>query len=165
LSVNHGAIAPTGRLDPGRETCRQDLAAGVRTRVCWAGPAIPAIVAQARRAVGEFAFAGVSSARRADIRLCVSEAVSNAVLHAFDGAGPHGTVTISAEVGVDALDIVVVDGGKGVQPGSDNAGLGLGRPLIAALADWSSVARGERGGTEVAMRFVLDQPQVAPRQP
>lgn len=89
----------------------------------------------------------------ADVRLCVSEAVTNAVAHGFtDGRSP-GVVTISTSIERDALVIVVADNGQGLRADSANSGLGLGLPLIAALADDSSVATGPDGGMQVSMRF------------
>ena len=108
------------------------------------------IVAQARRAIAEFITPHVTAGRLDDIILCVSEAVSNAVTH---GLRESGTVTLAATLEQDALTVVVTDDGAGFRPDSPHAGLGLGLPLIAAVADRSAVTRAASGGTSVTMRF------------
>jgi anti-sigma regulatory factor (Ser/Thr protein kinase) len=151
----HGEADVRLRLTNGR---RRDPAPGrVLSQRTWSGPAVAPIVEQARRAVTEFAATGVSSARLGDFRICVSEAVSNVVVHAFDEGGPRGTITISATVGPDAVIVVITDDGKGFQIRNDSPGLGLGLRLIGTLADSLSVARAARGGTEVSIRFDSDQ--------
>ena len=128
------------------------------THRAWAGPAVAPIVAQARRLLTEFVAGSVSSDRLGDLRICVSEAVSNAVVHAFDEAGPRGTITISATLGPDAVLIVIADDGNGFQISSDRPGLGVGLRLIGTLADSLSVTRGAQGGTEVSIRFDSGRP-------
>lgn len=150
-------LAADARLQLISESRREDPSGGGVTRRFWSGPAASTIVAQARRAVMEFAVDRVSSARLIDISLCVSEAVSNAVVHAFEDGRAQRTITISAAVGPDALTVVITDDGTGFQVRSDNAGRGLGLRLIATLSDSLSVARASLGGTEVSISFDLDQ--------
>ena len=141
------------RLRLTSESRRAHAREPVLTHKIWSGPAVASIVAQARRAVTEFAAGDVSSARLGDLRICVSEAVSNAVVHAFDKAGSPGMITIRATLGPDAVIVVITDHGKGFEIRRDSAGLGLGLRLIGTLADSWSVARAARGGTEVSIRF------------
>jgi hypothetical protein len=56
-------------------------------------------------------------------RLCVAEAVSNAVVHAFDESDRRGTITVSATVGPVAVIVVIADHGKEFQVRSDSLGL------------------------------------------
>ena len=83
-------------------------------------------VRTARAAVSQFAArCGVHAA---DVALCVSEAVTNAVVHAFrDREGRSGTIRVLAEC-TDGrmLRVSVEDDGVGVSPRSDSPGLGLG---------------------------------------
>jgi serine/threonine-protein kinase RsbW/stage II sporulation protein AB (anti-sigma F factor) len=115
----------------------------------------PESVAAARRAVLEAALsAGVPTDSLHDIRLAVSEAVSNAVIHGYrdGGAGAIGVVTETYD---SRLRVVVRDDGCGMSPhvGSDGAGLGL--RLIAALTESVAVRPTRLGGTEVCMTFRL----------
>ena len=53
----------------------------------WSAPAAAESVSQLRQAVADFAYEhGVTEPRLSDIRLAVSEAVTNAVVHASAGA-------------------------------------------------------------------------------
>lgn len=92
-----------------------------------------------------------------DVRLAVTEACSNVVVHAYpDGAEP-GPLEVVASVGEKRLTIVVRDRGPGITPHPDSPGLGLGLPLIASLAESVQLGRDERDErTEVRMTFGLD---------
>ena len=89
------------------------------------------------------------------VRLAVSEAVSNVVVHSYRDAERHGEFTISIEWENDFLHVIVRDHGFGMQPRTDSPGAGLGLPLIASLADSFSVVVPPDGGTEVSMTFPL----------
>jgi anti-sigma regulatory factor (Ser/Thr protein kinase) len=89
-----------------------------------------------------------------DLRLAVSEAVGNAVLHAYD-EGERGEIHFAADIEDGSLEIVISDDGHGFRSGSSE-GLGLGLGIIANVcADFSIRQRAPRG-TEVWMRFLLD---------
>ena len=123
----------------------------------WTAPAAPESVAQLRQAVGDFAYEhGVPEHRASDIRLAVSEAVSNAVVHAFRG-GADGTVIASVTVSApEWVDVRVTDDGSGMAPRDDSPGLGLGLPLIRHLTDQFEHRRPPgSAGTELWMRFRL----------
>lgn len=111
-----------------------------------------AIVRHALGGLGE-AFA-VSEPKLSDIRLAVTEACANVVVHAYpeDKGGPMEVV---ASMHNDALTVLVRDWGRGIRPRPDSPGLGLGLSLIAALAE--SVQLGHDGDkhTEVRMTFTL----------
>jgi serine/threonine-protein kinase RsbW len=118
-------------------------------------PAAPEHVGSARRVV-------TAAARRAGaddpvldaVRLAVSEAVSNAILHGYRDAG-SGAFTVAVELEDDELRVTVRDEGCGMQPRADSPGAGLGLPLIANLAETFSVTAPPGGGTEVCMTFPL----------
>jgi anti-sigma regulatory factor (Ser/Thr protein kinase) len=89
----------------------------------------------------------------ADMKMAVTEACTNVVVHAYDG---EGMLEVEMLAGEDGLTIVVRDHGLGIQPRPAREGapaLGLGLPLIAALSDAFEL-RGSAGtGTEVRMTF------------
>lgn len=88
-----------------------------------------------------------------DIKLAVTEACTNIVVHAYpDGGGPMG---LRASVLDDHVAIVIHDRGRGIVPRADSPGLGLGLPLIATLADSLELGTGEADETEVRMTFAL----------
>jgi serine/threonine-protein kinase RsbW/stage II sporulation protein AB (anti-sigma F factor) len=112
-------------------------------------PAVPASIKRARDAVGSLA--NKVGAPVGDVRLAVSEAVTNAVVHAFRG-GSAGTVTVDAHVARDRLVVVIADDGGGMRPNPDSGGLGLGIPLITRLAQDARFDSNARGLT-VSMSF------------
>src|SRR5579859_7545698 len=125
-------------------------------------PAVPESVPSARTALTEFAAdAGAQGERLEAIRLAASEAVTNAVVHAYpDRAHDHGAgVQITASRVDDDVWVLVGDEGVGLHSnGSASKGLGLGLALIAQLADGLEIASRGTGGTELRMRFRLRAP-------
>jgi serine/threonine-protein kinase RsbW len=93
-----------------------------------------------------------------DIKLAVTEACTNVVVHAYpDGEGP---MEISASLdGTTGLILVVRDQGSGIVPRPDSPGLGLGLPLIATLSDSVELGRDKSEHTEVRMTFDLTAPE------
>ena len=111
-------------------------------------------VAVARHAIGGLAdVLEVSDQTLADVKLAVTEACTNVVVHAYpDGEGP---MAVRATVDEDVLQVVVTDEGRGIVPRPDSPGLGLGLPLIATLAESLELGTGARQETEVRMTFRL----------
>jgi serine/threonine-protein kinase RsbW len=88
-----------------------------------------------------------------DVKLAVSEACANVVMHAYAGGEPRD-LEVEAEPDGDLLRIVVRDEGHGIRPRPDSPGAGLGLPLIAALSEWVEVRRDETAhSTELVMTF------------
>ena len=87
--------------------------------------------------------------------LCVSEAVTNAVLHAYPDPSKGGAVELEAGVFDDHLDLIVRDHGTGLAPRPDSPGFGIGLPLISQMASSAMVQTRQSGGTEITMRFEL----------
>lgn len=89
-------------------------------------------VAGMRRSAVQFAQAnGVPDRLLDDLRLALSEAITNAVVHAFRNQEQPGTITVSVEVRAVDIEVIVRDDGMGMSPRSDSPGLGL----IASMAD------------------------------
>jgi anti-sigma regulatory factor (Ser/Thr protein kinase) len=114
-------------------------------------PSESASVTVARKAMAEVA--REAGAPAADVELAVSEAVSNAVTHAFRDREP-GTITITASLDGGRLNIEVSDDGGGMAPNLDSQGLGFGLSLITKMT--SEVRFDSSGeGTTVAMAFPI----------
>ena len=116
-------------------------------------PSEPTSVRVARHAVA--AVARSSGAPEADVKLAVSEAVSNAVTHAFRDRDP-GKIMVSARVDRGKLLVTIADDGSGMRPNLDSKGLGLGISLITKLAGDVRFDSSERGLT-VSMSFATSE--------
>jgi serine/threonine-protein kinase RsbW/stage II sporulation protein AB (anti-sigma F factor) len=129
----------------------------------WSAPAVPTSVPLLRSdAIGFAATRDVIDPPINDLKLALSEAITNAVVHAFRGREP-GTVTVTMTVDAARREVLamVVDDGIGCRPRPDSPGLGLGLPLISTLAQKVEVRTPRSGvGTEVSMSFPLDRPEV-----
>ena len=91
----------------------------------------------------------------ADMKMAVTEACTNVVVHAYPDA-EGGGLRVDMLAGADGLTIVVRDHGGGIQPQPiqpEPKALGLGLPLIAALSDSFELKGSSSGGTEVRMTF------------
>jgi anti-sigma regulatory factor (Ser/Thr protein kinase) len=101
-------------------------------------------VGNARRAVA--ALARRLGAAEPDVTIAVSEAVGNAVVHAFR-EGRSGTISVFARQDRGRFLVTVADDGIGMTPNPENAGLGFGIPLISKVCDdvrFSSSGEGTR---------------------
>ena len=97
---------------------------------------------------------GASERQCEDVALAVSEALSNAVLHAYVGCESPGEMQVEAWVDSDGLQIAVSDDGIGMLPRPDSPGLGLGLALIGQVADAVRVeSRGTAPGVRLCMTF------------
>jgi anti-sigma regulatory factor (Ser/Thr protein kinase) len=118
-------------------------------------PAVPATVAEVRHAVRNVARARVRDLDA--VALAVSEAVSNAIVHAYRDRPPDadpGVVRVTVSVVADELLVAVADQGTGLQPRSDSPGAGLGFGLMATFADRMEVRDGGNG-TLLLLGFAL----------
>jgi anti-sigma regulatory factor (Ser/Thr protein kinase) len=119
-------------------------------------PARAENVAVVRHAFGGLGEAvGVPEQLLSDIKLAVTEACTNVVIHAYPDA--EGPMEVQAALGDEQLSIVVRDEGRGVVPRADSPGLGLGLPLIATLTESLELGTGEDESTEVRMTFRIER--------
>lgn len=118
-------------------------------------PAEPRSASRARRAVLD-ALKGIAVDRDA-IGVVVSEAVTNAVIHAYRDRERPGDVHVSASLDPDGVQISIADDGLGLRPRSDSPGVGFGMPLIADLADRVEISY-EHPGTRIQAHFALMGP-------
>lgn len=126
----------------------------IESRGEWNVAAAPVAVRELRTEVAAFAArVGVSGSALDDIRACVSEAVTNVVVHAFRDRRSPGTIMVRAAMHTDKLIVIVIDDGIGFAPRTDSPGLGLGIPTIAAMTKSMSIAAPADGGTELCMTF------------
>jgi serine/threonine-protein kinase RsbW len=118
-------------------------------------PARPEGVGVVRQALAGLADAlAIEAPVLADMKMAVTEACTNVVVHAYEEA--EGTLEVEMLADAETLTIVVRDHGTGIQPRparSEPAALGLGLPLIAALSDSFELRGGTGEGTEVRMTF------------
>jgi serine/threonine-protein kinase RsbW len=134
----------------------------IRLRV----PARAEFVALARLALSGIAdIVALPDELLADLKLALTEAVSNSVRHAYTDDG--GFVSIVYELSGDALAVEVVDDGKGFDPenpapleGDELTEGGLGIAIIRTIADEFELQSrpGVRGSR---LRFVKRLPQPA----
>lgn len=129
---------------------------GVRPAVRLVLPALPANVALVRQALaGLTDELGVEPARAADMKIALTEACTNVVVHAYgDEPGP---LEVSMTVEHGRLVLGVRDRGGGLHPlpgRDDGAPLGFGLALIASLSDEIGLVGG-RYGTELRIAFAL----------
>lgn len=108
----------------------------------------------ARRALVDFAArAGADGERLEAIRLAVSEAVTNVVIHAYRKT--PGMIAVNAAVAGGELTVLIADSGCGPQVPACRPGLGMGWALIADACEVFSVTERSDGGTEAELRFNL----------
>jgi anti-sigma regulatory factor (Ser/Thr protein kinase) len=112
-------------------------------------------VAPARREVVAYAREH-GAADPEGIAVAVSEAVTNAVVHAYVDAPAPGDVEVFARRDPDdGIEIHVSDDGRGMMPRRDSPGLGVGLPLVAKLAQRFRVETRPGGGTAISMHFAV----------
>ena len=118
-------------------------------------PAEPESVSLVRQAVtGVADTLGMSPDARDDLRIAVTEAATNVVVHAYPDR--PGVLRVEVWPDTDTMVIHVTDHGCGIVPRVERVspGLGLGIQLIAALSEELSITANDDGsGTRVGMTF------------
>jgi anti-sigma regulatory factor (Ser/Thr protein kinase) len=118
-------------------------------------PAEPASIPRARHAAA--VVAGDHGVNPFDVAIAVSEAVGNAVVHAYRGED-SGTVRLTAFRDRERLCIEVEDSGVGMSPNLERSGLGLGLSLIGAM---TSVFEVEDANPGVRLLMCFEAPAEA----
>ena len=130
----------------------------------WSAPALATSVGWLRTEAIDFASTSdVIEPPINALKLALSEAITNAVVHAFRDRDP-GTVTVTITVDTPGGQVraTVTDDGSGCVPRADSPGLGLGLPMMSTLAATLNVCTPASGvGTEVTMSFPLGGPDLA----
>ena len=114
----------------------------------------PERIAAIRHEVRDCAAANGASDPNA-VALAVTEAITNAVVHAYvDRTEPGDIEVIVQRLPDDAgIEVLVCDEGRGMMPRGDSPGIGLGLPMVATLAERFEVEARAGGGTRVLMAF------------
>jgi anti-sigma regulatory factor (Ser/Thr protein kinase) len=123
-------------------------------RARWTAPAMADEIGRMRRAAAAVATEhGLEGLALEHFELAVSEALTNAVVHAYpDEPGP-----MSLEIECDGaeLRVIIADEGGGIAAQPTHRGLGLGLGIVASSADFCEI-RSRRGvGVEVTLGFEL----------
>jgi len=126
---------------------------------------LPENVGLARVAVAALAAqADITLNEMEEIKVAVSEAVANAIIHGYGGE-PWGWVRVTVNRLRDGLEIIVEDDGKGIpdiaqamQPAysTDPERMGLGFAFMQSFMDELEVTSEEGRGTRVVMRKKLN---------
>jgi serine/threonine-protein kinase RsbW len=104
-----------------------------------------------RREMAELAKdCGMDAEGIAAVRLAVTEAATNAVVHAYAEAA--GELRVTAALHDGELTIVIGDTGSGLVGRQDSPGLGLGLALIAKVVERLKIIS-RPGSTEIHMAF------------
>ena len=91
-----------------------------------------------------------------DVKIAVSEAVGNAVVHGYRG-DRTGTIQVTGRYKRGRLLVTVADDGIGMTPNPSNPGLRVGIPLITKLCDDVRFTSSDQG-TVVSMSFATGVP-------
>jgi anti-sigma regulatory factor (Ser/Thr protein kinase) len=119
-------------------------------------PAVPESVAAVRATIGEFATQiGAPRSTIDGVKLAISEAATNVVVHAYHEAGERGEIHVEATREAGELCVSVADTGPGLRMRRDSPGLGLGLAIINQLADRVELLQGGSGGLRILMHFAL----------
>ncbi|HET9073731.1 MAG TPA: ATP-binding protein [Solirubrobacteraceae bacterium] len=119
-------------------------------------PAEAASVRRARETVAELAQAHAAAPDRVDdIRLAVSEAATNVVMHAYQEHESGAHFRLLALVGGAELLVIIDDEGCGLSSPARTPGLGMGLKLMRELAEQALFLTRDHGGSAVQLRFRL----------
>jgi anti-sigma regulatory factor (Ser/Thr protein kinase) len=137
MNANHPEQVPQGHRTRSADIRLQAVSENV--------PRVRGGLVRAARAVG----ADERMCKR--IALAVTEATTNAVLHAFPDRPGFLRAHLSEHDG--EIEVVVSDDGRGLTLRDDSPGLGMGLGIIAEVADTLEIATAPGEGTEIRMGF------------
>lgn len=117
-------------------------------------PAVPASIPRTRHELDDaLRRCGMAARRRHDVGLVVSEAVTNATLHAYDDRRP-GPIYVEASLAGGRVTLTICDAGRGLRPRCRGGGDNLGVTLMRHLSDQLTItAHGTLGGAHIAATF------------
>ena len=123
-------------------------------------PSLPSNVGLARVAVASFASQlDFNLSELEEIRVAISEAVSNCVIHAYPDE--IGAIELTASINEDALEILVNDFGKGIEDidlartpaySSNPERMGLGLVFMESFMDYMEITSKIDQGTKISMK-------------
>ncbi len=128
----------------------------LRLRVPASEDSLP-LVRQAMRSLGETVDADLEALE--DAELAVTEAMANAVEHAY--GGEEGEVRVHFDPREDSLVVLVSDDGSGIPEAAADSrkeGRGFGLSMIEGIARKMDVRGGD--GTDVEMTFAIGRSQI-----
>ena len=115
--------------------------------------ATPSTIGLVRDEIGTLArTCGLDDVSVGDVRLAVSEATTNALIHGCRDEHRGCKIHVEAEMVGDELLIDITDEGGGMRPRTDSPGLGLGLSVMAMVSQRLEF-REARPGTQVRMSF------------
>ncbi len=121
-------------------------------RRCY--PAVTTSVPLARAAVARLARRGGMTPDQLDaVRLAVSEAVTNVVVHAYPSS--TGPIHVTAVLTADELTVLIADDGVGPRSWPQRPGAGWGWPLLSSSSDVMTISQRANGGTLVEIRWQI----------
>jgi serine/threonine-protein kinase RsbW len=127
----------------------------------WSWPAEASTVSTARHVAVEWLRdQQLADPPLSDIALLISEAVTNAVIHAYVGHPSPGEVNVVIDAGVDEVLVEISERGNGLRPRPDSPGLGYGLAVMVAVAQRFEAQTAEDRGTRLRAWFSRD-PAVA----
>jgi serine/threonine-protein kinase RsbW len=152
VEPNAAGRAPLEPVPPAGEQSREEPVLAIEL------PAVPGSLALVRDVL-----AGVAEAVRVpdraldDLKVAVSEACTNVVLHAYEGVAERGPLLVDVWHRASRLVVRVSDAGTGMVPRLDRraSGLGLGLRLMAMLTAEVRIVTTPGEGTAVWMTFDL----------
>lgn len=100
--------------------------------------------------------AGASPRQLEDIALAVSEALTNAVLHAYPSPRSRGEMAVYASVHDRVLEIVISDEGIGISSQALANTSGFGHDVIAQVSDEFTVSSSPHWGLRAHLTFELE---------
>ena len=122
----------------------------------WLARATPEEVGRLRRAVAAAAAErGLAGQAMDHLKLAVSEALTNAVLHAYPN-GTSGPVSVEVNGDQGMVRVTVSDEGAGMTVRSPTHGLGLGLAIVASVSDMCEIRSVRGAGMRVMIGFGLN---------
>ena len=151
-----GKRVEAGERLPGSGGMVDDEPTGARTRILETYPAVPESVVVVRSVIGDFAARGGATAETIDaVRIAVSEAATNVIVHAYPDPAEGGVISLEATLASGRAARQRRRHRPRTAHRETSQGPGLGLAMINQLADHVELLQGDSGGLHVLMRFSL----------